>query len=59
MRMYLYCLNCKQRYNIPLWAMRHMTYREYSYCDDCYKQKEGKPRGLLARIVTRRGFDGR
>lgn len=54
MRMYLICLNCKKPYSIPLWAMNHMTYREYSYCNECYKQKEGKSRGLFARITTRR-----
>lgn len=58
MKMPLICLNCKKRYDIPLWAMHHMTYREYSYCDECYKAKEGKPRGLFARITTRRNHNG-
>lgn len=58
MRMHLICLSCKKKYSIPFWAMRHMTYREYSYCDDCYKQKEGKLRSLFARIMTRRGNNG-
>ncbi len=59
MRMYLICLKCKKPYSIPYWAMNHMTYREYSYCDECYKQKTGKPRGLFARIMTRMYHDGR
>lgn len=59
MRMYRVCLKCKKKYSIPLWAMRHMTYQEYSYCNECYKQEEGKSRGLFARIMTRRGKNGR
>ena len=39
--MHLYCLNCKTNYRIPHWVMRIITYREYSYCNKCYKEKQG------------------
>ena len=48
----LYCLRCKTTYNIPMWAMKHMTYREYSYCNKCHKIKEGKPRRIFAKMFT-------
>jgi len=54
MKMYLFCLKCKQRYVIPYWAMKRMTYREYSYCDKCYEEIEGNKRSLFARIFTRK-----
>ena len=54
-RMHLYCLSCKATYSIPLWAMNHMTYREYSYCNRCHIAKEGRPRRLFARLTTRKG----
>lgn len=55
MKMYLYCLACGKKYSICLRAMRHMTYREYSYCDKCHIDKEGKPRRWWARLATRKG----
>lgn len=51
--MYLYCLKCKKTYFIPHFIMKRISYREYSYCDKCYKEKEGKKRRLIARIFTR------
>jgi RNA polymerase-binding transcription factor DksA len=52
--MHLICLKCRVSYRIPLWAMKRMSYREYSYCDKCHKEIEGKPRRIFARIFTRR-----
>lgn len=54
MRMYLICLNCQKPYSMSLWAMKRTTYREYSYCDICYIQKEGRKRSLFARLFTRK-----
>jgi hypothetical protein len=50
--MHLYCLNCKKNYSIPYWVMRIITYREYSYCNKCYKAKEGKSKSLIGRLFT-------
>lgn len=55
MRFHLFCLKCHATYSIPEWAMKHMTYREYSYCDKCYIEKEGKPRSLFAKMFTKKG----
>ncbi len=52
--MSLKCLKCGACYDIPIWAMRFMTYREYSYCNKCHIEKEGKSRSLFSKIVTRR-----
>ncbi len=54
MIMPLFCLKCHARYSIPLWAMRHMTYTEYSYCDRCYLEKMDRKRGRFARLMTRK-----
>lgn len=54
MRLHLFCLKCKKRYSIPMWAFNRMSYREYSYCDKCYYEIEEKKRSLFARIFTRK-----
>lgn len=48
--MHLICLNCKSKYYIPRKVMRIIGYREYSYCNTCYKEKEGKRKSLIGLI---------
>lgn len=50
--MQLSCLNCKTKYYMPYFIMKLVSYREYSYCNVCYKEKEGKNKSLLGRIFT-------
>jgi hypothetical protein len=54
--MHLFCLRCKSTYKIPYWAMKRITYLEYSYCNVCYKERIGKERSLLAKLFTRKGI---
>jgi hypothetical protein len=51
--MHLICLKCNKPHSIILWAMRRMTYKEYSYCAKCYKEKEGKGKRLFAKLFTK------
>jgi len=42
--MNLQCLKCGKTYNIPVFIMKIIGYRRYSYCRKCYrlKKKGGK-----------------
>ena len=50
--MHLFCLNCESKFYMPKTIMRIVGYREYSYCNTCYKEKEGKKKSLIGRIFT-------
>lgn len=50
--MHLFCLECKSKYYIPHFIMKYIGYKEYSYCNVCYKEKVGKAKSLIGRIFT-------
>ena len=50
--MHLFCLRCKTKYYMPKIIMRIVGYREYSYCNTCYREKEGKNKSLIGQIFT-------
>ena len=50
--MHLSCLKCKTKYDMPYIIMKLVGYREYSYCNICYKEKEGKNKSLIGRMFT-------
>lgn len=37
--MHLCCLKCKTKYYMPYFIINSVDYREYSYCNVCYKEK--------------------
>lgn len=50
--MHLSCLRCQTKYYMPNFIMKRVSYREYSYCNICYKDEIGKNKSLLGRVFT-------
>ncbi len=50
--MHLSCLRCQTKYYMPRFIMKFVGYSGYSYCNVCYKEKEGKNKSLIGRIFT-------